>query len=146
MKRILSTVLMAVLAVTFASAGDVVTRDTLQLPLPARNFILQHFTDPQIAYIKIDNELFRGKIYEAVLVSGTEIEFDNRGEWTSIDTQKEAVPASVIPVYIKDYVSANFKNNFITQIERNRRYTEVELNNDLNLKFNRSGQLIKMDD
>lgn len=146
MKKILSIIVMAVIAIQFASAGDVVTKDEKQLPLAARNFIKQHFTNPHISYIKIDNELLKGKEYEVVLTNGTEIDFNNKGEWIEVDCKKEVIPPSLVPAYIKEYVSTNFKTNFITQIKREHGGMEVELNNDLSLKFNKKGKLIEIDD
>jgi hypothetical protein len=146
MRKILSIVAMALLAIQFVAAHEVITKDEKQLPLTARNFINQHFTKPQISYIKIESELLKGKKYEVVLTDGTEIDFNGKGEWTEIDSKRTAVPASVIPEYVKDYVSVNFKTNIITQIDRDYRGIEVELNNDLSLKFDKSGRLYKLDD
>lgn len=42
MKKILSLLVMAIVAIQFSFAGDVVTKDMNQLPLPARNFINHH--------------------------------------------------------------------------------------------------------
>ena len=39
MKKVLSILVLALVAVQFAFAGDVITQDTKQLPLTARNFI-----------------------------------------------------------------------------------------------------------
>lgn len=146
MKKILTFVVMAIFAIQYVSAEDVVTKDVMQLPLAARNFIKQHFTNPEISYIKIDNEFLKGKQYEAVLTNGTEIDFNSKGEWTEVDTKKASVPASIVPAYVKEYVAAHFNTNFITQIKRERRGIEIELNNDLNLKFNTNGKMIEMDD
>ena len=38
MKKVLSILVLALVAVQFAFAGDVITQDTKQLPLTARNF------------------------------------------------------------------------------------------------------------
>ena len=57
MKKILSLLVMAIVAIQFSFAGDVITKDMNQLPLPARNFINRHFTKPQVAHIKIDKDL-----------------------------------------------------------------------------------------
>lgn len=146
MKKFLSFVMMAFLAIQFMSAGDVVTKDEMQLPLTARNFINQHFTKPQISYIKIDSEFLKGKKYEAVLTSGIEIDFDSKGEWTEVDCKKNAVPTSIVPTYIAAYVNTNFSGQIITQIERDHRGIEVELNNDLSLKFDKKGNLRELDD
>lgn len=146
MKKFLFIMVAALMAVQFVSAKDVVTKDEMKLPLQARNFINQHFTNPQISYIKIDSDLFEGKKYEAVLTNGIEIEFDSKGEWTDVDCKKGEVPAGIIPGYVKEYMKTGFSGNFITQIERDRKGTEVELNNDLSLKFDKKGNFRRLDD
>ena len=57
MKKILSLLVLAIVAVQFSFATDVITKDMNQLPLPARNFINRHFTKPEVAQIKIDKDL-----------------------------------------------------------------------------------------
>jgi len=146
MKKILSIVVMALLAIQFVSATDVVTKDEMQLPLNARNFISQHFSTPQISYIKIESEFLKGKKFEAVLTSGIEIDFDSKGEWTDVDCKRAAVPASIVPEYVKQYVNTNFNGHIITQIERDRHGIEVELDNDLSVKFDKKGNLRRLDD
>ena len=44
MKKILSILVLAIVAVQFAFAGDVITKDAKDLPLNARNFINQYFS------------------------------------------------------------------------------------------------------
>ena len=46
MKKILSLLVLAIVAVQFSWAADVITKDMNQLPLPARNLINRHFTKP----------------------------------------------------------------------------------------------------
>ena len=68
MKKILSVLVMAIVAIQFAFAGDVITKDINQLPLSARNFINQHFTKPQVAHIKIDSEVLSKKYEVSKLI------------------------------------------------------------------------------
>lgn len=145
MKKVLSILVFTLVAVQFAFAGDVITKDEKQLPLPARNFINQYFSEPHISYIKIDSE-FLSKTYEVILTNRTEIEFDRKGNWMEVDCKKDAVPANLVPVNIKDYVKANFPNQIITKIERKSVGLEVELANDFSLQFNKKGVLIDIDD
>ena len=56
MKKILSLLVLAIVAVQFSFAADVITKDINQLPLPARNFINRHFTKPEVVQIKIDKD------------------------------------------------------------------------------------------
>lgn len=145
MKKILSILVLAIVAVQFAFAGDVITQDVNQLPLNARNFINQHFSKPQISHIKIDSEILQSKKYEVLLTNRTEIDFDSKGNWLEVDCKKSAVPGSLIPVSVKDYVKKNFPNTIINKIERKGKGLEVELSNDYSLKFNKKGQFVSMD-
>lgn len=145
MKRILSVVAMFLLVAQWATAGDVVTKDAKRLPEQARTFIKKHFQNPDVSYIKIDSEFLRGKKYEVVLTNGTEIEFDSKGNWSEVDSKRNPVPETIIPDYIRDYVKENFKTERITQIEKDRFGIEVELTNDLSLRFDKNGVLREID-
>lgn len=143
-KKLLFILLLAVASVQIAFAGDIITKDTMKLPLQARNFINQHFSNPQISYIKIENEILQAKKYDVLLTSSTEIEFDNRGNWIEVDCKKTAVPATILPNFVKEYMKTNgFHSEFVTQIERNHKGYEVELNTDLSLKFTKNGKFSK---
>lgn len=145
MKKVLSLLVMALVAVQFAFADDVITQDVNQLPLTARNFINQYFTKPQVAHIKIETDILKNKKYEVLLTNRTEIEFNSEGNWTEVDCKKNAIPAALIPVSVKEYVRQNFPRESITKIER-KGGVEVELTNDYTLKFNKKGQFVGMDD
>lgn len=147
MKKILSLLVLAVVAVQFAFAGDVITKDASKLPLSARNFINQHFSSPQISHIKIESEMMKTKKYEVQLSNGTEIEFDSRGNWTDIDAKKGKLPETVVPTFVKEYMKANgFTTEYVTQIERDRKGFEVDLNTGLSFKFDSKGKFVKADD
>lgn len=146
MKKVLSILVMAIVTVQFAFAGDVITQDAKQLPLPARNFINQYFSKPQISHIKIESEILQTKKYEVLLTDRTEIDFDKKGNWLEVDCKKAAVPAALVPASVKEYVKTNFPRKIITKIERGRSGVEVELSNDYSLKFNKKGKFVSMDD
>ena len=116
MKKVLSILVLALVAVQLAFAGDVITRDAKQLPLTARNFINRYFTDPQISHIKIEAGILGSKSYEVLLTDRTEIDFDSNGNWTDVDCKKAAVPEALIPVSVKEYVKTNFPQEVITKI------------------------------
>lgn len=48
MKKILSLLVLAIVAVQFSFAKDVITKDMNQLPLPARNFINGNFANHRL--------------------------------------------------------------------------------------------------
>lgn len=98
MKKILSILVLAIVAVQFAFAGDVITKDAKELPLNARNFINQYFSKPQISYIKIDSE-FLSKKYEVTLTDRTEIDFDKKGNWTGSRLQERCCTCRPYPCF-----------------------------------------------
>lgn len=89
MKKILSLLVLAIVAVQFSFAADVITKDINQLPLPARNFINRHFTKPEVVQIKIDKDLMESTKYEVLLMDGTEIDFDRRVIGRKLALRKE---------------------------------------------------------
>ena len=57
-----------------------------------------------------------------------------------------AVPAALIPTAIAQYVKTNFPNNIITKIEKKYNGYDIELETDLELKFDKSGKFLYADD
>ncbi len=115
-----------------------------QLPAAAQNFIKTTFPKASIAYVEKDGYI--NPTYEVLLSNNTKVEFDRRGQWDNVDTKTGAVPAQLIPTAIAKYVKANFAGNVITKIDKESYGYEIELSNDLELKFNKAGYLIDMDD
>ncbi|NDV47361.1 hypothetical protein D0T49_09920 [Paludibacter sp. 221] len=145
MKKMVFFLLVSLFAINCAEAKDVFTKDVEKLPTAAKEFVEKHFSKEQISYIKIDEELVY-TTYEVVFVSGTEIEFTRDGEWKEIDTKLNAIPDSIVPANILQYVKNNFKDASIKQIEKRKRTYEVELSNHLDLKFDMQGNFIRIDD
>lgn len=54
-------------------------------------------------------------------------------------------PEIILPDYIKTYLDANFPNVKIEKIEKYKKYIEVELVNDAEIKFNYKGAVIDFD-
>lgn len=130
----------------FAYADGIVTYDTKRLPAEARTFINQHFSSAQISYIKIEKEFWGIKKYEVLLTDRTEVEFTDDGNWTEIECDEMPVPDALIPKYILEYMKNHFPDNHIIKIERKSKETEIELDNEISLTFNKKGELIDFDD
>lgn len=146
MKKILSLLVMALVAVQFTFAADVITKDINQLPLTARNFINKYFVKPQVLHIKIDSEMMESKKYEVLLSNGTEIDFDKKGEWMEVDAKKGEVPAALVPHFVTEYLKANnFTSEYVKKIERNRKGVEAELNTGISFNFTKNGKFRKVD-
>lgn len=118
--------------------------ETSQLPKKALDFLKQHFADISVSYAKIEKELL-DKQYDVVLTGGQKIEFDKNGEWTNVECKHSVVPAEIIPQPIKEYVKKKFPEQKILQIERDKKTYEIELNNKLEIKFDKKFNVIELD-
>lgn len=116
-----------------------------QLPAAAKAFVKKHFAGKKIVYAEKDTEFF-GATYEARLSDGSKVEFDKKGNWDKVECKGSAVPAALVPAAIAQYVKQNFDGIAIVKIDKERYGYEIELANDVELKFNKKGALIGMDD
>ena len=121
----------------------IITAD--KLPATAQTFIKEYFPGSDISYAKKDKELTK-TTYEVVLQDGTEIDFDSKGQWDKIDCKRATVPAKLIPDAIATYVQTNFPGQAIVKIDKELFGYEIELQNDLELKFDKNGRLVNIDD
>ena len=108
-------------------------------------FVGQYF--PQANILMVNAEWDE---YEVRLSDGTQIEFTRAPEWKKIDCEHSnvytSVPAELVPTQIASYVSTNFAGAEIIKIDKDRWGWEVELNNGLEVKFNKKFGVIKIDD
>lgn len=148
MKKLL-IVIMALIAISFSGqAFDKYSVDRTDLPEAAQQFLSDHFPKAKIGMVKTDKHLLKKTDYDVKLVNGTKIEFNNSGKWTSVDCKNSAVPSSIIPKAIRNYVNKNFSDILIVKIDKKPTKYEVKLSDDVELTFNLLGQFksIKMDD
>ncbi len=138
-------ILTTILTITgiISCKDSIITAD--RLPDAARSFINEYFAENTISYIKKDRGLANIS-YEVVLQDGTEIEFDKSGNWDSIDCKRNAVPAGLVPDAISEYVQVNFPGQLIVKIDREAFGYEIELSSDLELKFDKNGKMLEIDD
>lgn len=146
MKKIMLTVALLFAGIT-ASLADNDRPITLdKLPAAAQTFLKTHFADLTLAYA-VEDPKFVGSEYEVTYTDRTEVDFRSNGEWSSVERKYTAVPASIIPTQISDYVAkSNFPNQYIKKIERNAYTWEIELSNGLEIKFDKDFRVIDIDD
>lgn len=111
-----------------------------ELPQKSQQFITTHFSGVEVLSVTVDDD------YEVYLANGTKVEFTLQGEWKEVKCPGFAVPAAIVPAAITKYVKAQFPNSAIVKIDKKYRGYEVELNNDLELKFDKDGNFIGVDD
>ena len=128
-----------------AQARDSYSRDASVLPQGARTTLSKCFKG-KVSLVKIDKTLGHINDYEVVLTDGTEVEFDAKGNWKSVETSiKSSVPSSLLPKSIISYVGKNHKGQKIVGAEKKGSKYEIELSNGLDLEFSLNGDFVKYD-
>ena len=148
MKKIIRNFTMALAALFMVSvtamADDDKPIEFSQLPQAAQTTVKKVFPSHQIAFTTQEGIL--SKTYEVHFSNGDKIEFDSKGNWDNVSMKSGPVPATFIPAAIDKFVKAKYPNTFIKKIDKDRRDTEIELSNGLDLKFNKNYKLIEIDD
>ncbi|TQD40610.1 PepSY-like domain-containing protein [Haloflavibacter putidus] len=115
-----------------------------EIPSEILDFINTHFASSTI--IKAVKETEDNQItYEIYLSGNVQLEFNQALEITQIDALT-ALPNSVLPQSILDYVAANYPDQAIIGWELEANYQEIELANGLELEFDLNGNFIGVDE
>ncbi len=145
MKKILFIMLAALGLSSSAFAGDDYSRDASVLPEAARTTINNNFK-AKVSVVKIEKTLGHVTEYETVLTDGTEISFDNNGNWDNIEVAgSKSVPNSMVPQAIRNYIAKHQPKTHIVGIEKERSGYEIELSNGVDMKFNNDGEFLRYD-
>lgn len=115
-----------------------------RLPVAAQQFIKKHFADRKVALAKVETELM-SKSYEVVFTNGDHIDFDGKGNWEEVDCKSSSVPTAIVPVRIMEYIRANYPDETVKKIEKDRREYEVKLSNRVELSFDLKFNLTDID-
>lgn len=115
-----------------------------KMPLQAQEFINKYFPGKTIAVAKQEGRLVE-KNYDVIFIDGNKLEFDRNGVWTNVDCEYSSVPEGIVPAPVAGYVEKKFPGVKIRQIEKENRFFEVELENGVDLKFNKNFELVDMD-
>jgi len=142
------TLLMAILVV-MSCLNACTARDQLitfaQLPEAGQQLVQANFDVNNIAYVKMDVE-FLGKEYEVRFNDGTELDLEGDGSLKKVDCKYQAVPVALVPEIVRQQIAAQFPQAVIVEWGKDDWGWKAELNNKLELKFNRSFELIGLDD
>lgn len=146
MKKILVTAALLFAGITASLADNDRPIALDKLPAAAQTFLKTHFADLTLAYA-VEDPKFVGSEYEVTYTDRTEVDFRPNGEWSSVERRYAAVPASVVPTQISDYVAkSSFPNQYIKKIERDAYTWEIELSNGIEIKFDKEFRVIDIDD
>lgn len=145
MKKIIFILSLLAGMLTFTGCDEDKIISESQLPQKAQQFIQQYFAEEEIAIVKSEREV-SGKKYEVTFISGKNIEFKSNGDWIKVDCLFSAVPAELVPEAIANKVKEMYPDAIICVIDKESNYTEVDLNNGLDLKFDKKYNLISIND
>ena len=79
------------------------------------------------------------------LDDGTELEFDARGSWTSVDCKFSLLPAGIIPESIRADLAIRYPDAAVYKIERQLGGYELSLNNAKQLIYASDGTFVRED-
>ena len=139
MKKLLVILISFIALGAFVSCDRVVSPE--KLPAQAKQFLAAHFNGVEVLSVRKD-----GGQYETVLFDGTELEFTRGGKWIKVDCGLNPLPAGILPANTTQYLTSKFPANFATHVKYEHKRYEVELNNDLDLVFDKNGNFITVDD
>ena len=135
--------LIATSLILFSACDKETVIPTSDLPNNISTWINTHFPNNAILQIIKDVDGLK-RTYDITLEGNIQLEFNRSGEIIDIDSDTQ-LPDSVIPSKILSYVDTNYPNQFITDWELDDRKQQVELNNGIELIFNKDGDFLRID-
>ncbi|MDD3107630.1 MAG: PepSY-like domain-containing protein [Alistipes sp.] len=145
MKKLFLLLLLPMLWIATARCEEkITTTDPTQLPPAAQTFLNTHFANTRVSIIKIEKE-HSDVSYDVMLENGFKVEFNKKGQWTEIQGDPQDVPQSVIPTKIMEYVSANYPQAKIVDLEQDQKKIKLELANGDKIEFTSQGKFILYD-
>lgn len=145
MKKIVLAIIVALGIGQSADARDRYERTDESLPQAAKLTLQKHFK-AKVALVKIEKTIGTIQEYEVILTDGTDISFDAKGNWDSVETPiNKVVPSKLIPQSIVDYVNTNYKKAGIVSIDKENYGYDVELSNGIEMKFDKAGNFKRFD-
>jgi len=113
------------------------------IPTEIKTYVEKHFPGSKILQCVKDKDGLELN-YDVIIEGNFKLEFNKKKEIESIDGVTK-LPDSVIPAKILTYVQTNYSSNFITDWDIDRNDQQIELDNDIELKFNKSGDFLRID-
>lgn len=104
MKRTFITAFFAMLLVVFSvsCSSEEKEFDYAALPMSAQQFVKQY----DASYSRVEKEKDNGFWeYEVWLSDGSKVEFNEKGEWTSVECKYSEIPVGIIPTVIAEDIA-----------------------------------------
>jgi len=136
-------IIIAILTLAFASCEKETVLDDMNIPEEISNYVNTHFPDNKIIQVVKDVDELELS-YDVILEDSLSMEFNRKKKIISIEGINK-IPDSVIPEKLLNYVNNNYSEQYIIEWNLDNRYQEIELNNGIELKFNKEGEFIRID-
>ncbi len=144
MKKLLFVFGLLAASFTFVACDDDDEKiSVVDLPAKAREFLDTHFPGQETRLVEKDNDS-----YDVSLKNGFDIDFDLAGEWDDVDGHTQAIPQSIIdliPEAIPAYVAEHYAGSVITEVNKELYGYEIDLDNRIELKFDKNGTFLGID-
>lgn len=136
--------LMVFFAGFFALQGcDEKKIDFDKLPSAAQAFITQYFPGEEVTYAERDKDDGQ-KDYKVRLSDGTEIEFDENGNWTSVDCGYSALPDGILPAAATECITAKYPDAKAYKVEKEYGGYDVHITTGQELVFNSNWEFVRV--
>jgi len=145
MKKMIIAAMASVMMCASACAEKTQLVTFKELPQKAQTFVETYFNAGDVSFIKMEKDGLHND-YDVKMTDGTEIDFDYQGELEEIDCKTKAVPQGIVPEKIATYVAEHFAGAFVVEYKIDRKKLKVELNNSLELEFDKQGNFLRIDD
>lgn len=113
------------------------------LPEMVKSAVLKNYADTLVQYITWEKSIGKDE-YEFLLQDGTKMEYYENGQLHKIKC-RTGIPDVLVPDPILRYVRGTFPNAVITEFKNDPWSQKVELNNEMELVFNRRGDFLRID-
>jgi len=114
-----------------------------EVPSAITTYLTTHFPSAKILQTVKDREGL-SKSYDVILEGNITLEFNKKHAVTSIES-RSALPDSVIPEKVLNYIKTNYPDRHILQWELDDRRQQVELDNKMELEFTKAGDFLRID-
>ena len=146
MKYTLAFALLAIISIGIASCSNESTYNNMsEVPQTVQTVVSENFPAEVLSTV-VETNSFGNDEYEIILQDGTKVKFE--GEvWDEVKVPAgQSVPSYFVLEPIQTYVTANMPGQTIVKIDRedNGGY-EIGLSNGVEVKFDASGNFIKID-
>lgn len=115
-----------------------------KLPASIKNFVQTHFKGHTITHAECEYESGRTK-YDVYLDDGTKIDFDS-DSWDTMNGKRHVVPTTAVPSTAGHRVKVENHGFRIGKIDIDDDDDEIELFDDLEVKFTPFGVVLDIDD